>query len=53
MLSVRNYAKYVEWCDDVSKNSNNEIRTMLSKQEKLTAEIAKLTADIENSDTVI
>merc|ERR1719264_1397050 len=47
------YHDYVEWCDDASKNMNNEITTLTSKKEKLEALIAKLTNDIAASDDTI
>merc|ERR550532_119177 len=47
------YNDYVEWCDDASKNMNNEVTTLTSKKEKLEALIGKLTADIASSDDTI
>merc|ERR1719450_1247989 len=41
------YKEYFEWCDDVSKNTNFEIKTAAAKKEKLEAAIAKGTSDIE------
>merc|ERR1719264_2338908 len=47
------YHDYVEWCDDASKNMNNEITTLTAKKQKLEALIDKLTADIAASDDTI
>merc|ERR1719409_659486 len=41
------YKEYVEWCDDAAANLANEIKTLTSKKEELTATIAKASADIE------
>jgi len=41
------YAEYFEWCDDVAKNTQFEIKTAKASVEKLTASIAKLTSDVE------
>jgi len=41
------YKEYYEWCDDVAKNTQFEIKTAKASVEKLTASIAKLTSDIE------
>merc|ERR1719343_669661 len=46
---LKAYKAYVEWCDDYSKNRNFEITTATAKKDKLEAEIAQLTADIEAS----
>merc|ERR1719210_1801837 len=46
---LKAYKAYVEWCDDYSKNRNFEITTATAKKQKLEAEIAQLTADIEAS----
>merc|ERR1719210_569400 len=47
------YHDYVEWCDDASKNMNNEITTLTTKKENLEALIGKLTNDIAASDATI
>merc|ERR1740127_306637 len=47
------YVAYVEWCDDATKNSQNEIKTLTDKQAKLEASIAKLAADISDSNEKI
>merc|ERR550532_202438 len=47
------YNDYVEWCDDASKNMNNEITTLTAKKGKLEALIAKLTSAIAASDDTI
>merc|ERR1719456_2012548 len=41
------FKEFFEWCDDASKNLNNEIKTAKKNQEKLTAKIGELTSDIE------
>jgi len=41
------YAEYVEWCDDVAKNTQFEIKTSQSEKDSLEAKIGQLTADIE------
>jgi len=40
------YEEYVEWCDDASKNTAFEIKTLKSKKEGLEALIDKMTANI-------
>merc|ERR1719210_988188 len=47
------FHEYVEWCDDASKNMNNDITTLTTKKEKLEALIGKLTSDIAASDDTI
>merc|ERR1719189_2437090 len=47
------YHDYIEWCDDASKNMNNEITTLTAKAGKLEALIGKLTSDIAASDDKI
>jgi len=41
------YHEYFEWCDDVSKNTQNEIKTAKALKEKLESKIAKFASDIE------
>jgi chromosome segregation ATPase len=41
------YGEYMEWCDDVSKNTAFEIKTASAQKAKLEATIADLTAKIE------
>lgn len=41
------YAEYVEWCDDVAKNTQFEIKTAQASKDKLEAKIGQLTSDIE------
>jgi len=41
------YGEYMEWCDDVSKNTAFEIKTASAQKAKLEASIADLTAKIE------
>jgi len=47
------YAEYVEWCDDVAKNTQFEIKTAQAEKDKLEAKIGQLTADIEVATTKI
>jgi DNA repair exonuclease SbcCD ATPase subunit len=47
------YKEYFEWCDDVSKNTQFEIKTSKAKVEELTAQIGELTASISASETKI
>jgi chromosome segregation ATPase len=47
------YKEYFEWCDDVSKNTQFEIKTATAKVEELTAKIGELTAAIQASNTKI
>jgi chromosome segregation ATPase len=41
------YHEYVEWCDDVSANTQFQIKTATAQKGKLEASISKLTSDIE------
>jgi len=47
------YKEYFEWCDDVSKNTQFEIKTATAKVEELTAKIGELAAAIQASETKI
>jgi len=47
------FKEFFEWCDESSKNLNNEIKTGKKSQEKLTAKIGELTSDIEVSESKI
>jgi len=47
------YAEYVEWCDDIAKNTQFEIKTAQSSKDKLQAKIGQLTSDIEVGTTKI
>jgi len=40
------FKEYFEWCDDVAKNTNFEIKTAKSAKDKLEAKIGQLTSDI-------
>jgi len=40
------FKEYFEWCDDVSKNTQFEIKTAAGAKEKLEANIGKLASDI-------
>jgi len=47
------YKEYFEWCDDVAKNAQFEIKTAQSNKEKLEANIGELDASIGESNTKI
>jgi len=47
------YNEYFEWCDDVSKEKQFEIKTATSQKEQLEAKIKELGADIEAGDSKI
>merc|ERR1719160_1653498 len=47
------FKEFFEWCDDTSKNLNNDIKTGKKSQEKLTATIDEKTSDIEVAETKI
>jgi len=47
------FKEFFEWCDESSKNVNNEIKTGKKSQEKLTAKIGELTSDIEVGESKI
>jgi len=40
------FKEYFEWCDDVAKNTNFEIKTAKAAKDKLEAKIGQLTSDI-------
>lgn len=47
------YKEYFEWCDDVAKNAQFEIKTAQSTKDKLEANIGELSASIGDSNTQI
>jgi len=47
------FKEFFEWCDESAQNLNNEIKTSKKSQEKLTAKIDELSADIEVSESKI
>jgi len=47
------YKEYFDWCDDVAKNSQFEIKTAQSNKDKLEANIGELEASIGESNTKI
>jgi len=47
------YKEYFEWCDDVSKNAQFEIKTAKAQKEELEAQIGELTSNIAASNTKI
>jgi len=40
------FKEYFEWCDDVAKNTNFEIKTAKASKDKLEAKIGQLTSDV-------
>jgi hypothetical protein len=44
------FKEYIEWCDDTSKNQQNDIKTATTKKEELEATIAKSTSDAEAAE---
>jgi chromosome segregation ATPase len=44
------FKEYIEWCDDTSKNAQNDIKTAATKKEELEATIAKSTSDAEAAE---
>jgi len=53
VAEAKAYKEYFEWCDDVSKNTQFEIKTAKAKKEDLEAELGELAASIEGSTTKI
>jgi len=47
------YKEYFEWCDDVAKNAQFEIKTAQASKDKLEANIGELTASIGESNSKI
>merc|ERR1719375_577138 len=47
------YKEYFEWCDDVAKNTQFELKTAKANKEDLEAKIGELTANIGASNTQI
>jgi hypothetical protein len=47
------FKEYFEWCDDVAKNSQFEIKTAKANKEELEAKIGELNAAIDESNTKI
>lgn len=47
------YKEYFEWCDDVAKNGNYDIKTAQAHSEKLTSSIEKGTSDIQVASSKI
>lgn len=47
------YGEYMEWCDDVSKNTGFEIKTAKAQKAKLEATIDDLSSKIENGASKI
>lgn len=47
------YKEYFEWCDDVDKNTRNEIKTSTAQKDKLESSIKKATSQIEVSTTKV
>jgi len=47
------YKDFVEWCDDFSRNKRFEIKTATSTKEKLEAEVAEQSANVEAASSKI
>jgi peptidoglycan hydrolase CwlO-like protein len=47
------YKEYFEWCDDVAKNSQFEIKTAQANKDKLEAQIGELDASIGDANSQI
>eukprot|EP00929_Paragymnodinium_shiwhaense_P105097 TRINITY_DN6_c0_g2_i1.p1 TRINITY_DN6_c0_g2~~TRINITY_DN6_c0_g2_i1.p1 ORF type:complete len:700 (-),score=310.89 TRINITY_DN6_c0_g2_i1:110-2209(-) len=47
------YKEYYEWCDDVAKEKQFEIKTSTSEKESLEAKIKELAATVEEEETKI
>jgi hypothetical protein len=47
------YEEYFSWCDDTSKEKQNELTTSNSQKEKLEASIGEFASEVENCDTNI
>merc|ERR1719265_2829765 len=45
------YKDYFEWCDDASREKQQEIKTLTGEKEELTATIEKATATIDELST--
>jgi hypothetical protein len=52
-VEAKAFKEYFEWCDDVSKNTANEIATGKKKKEELEATIEKCEADISAATSKI
>merc|ERR1719487_1806840 len=52
-VEAKAFKEYFEWCDDVSKNTANEIATAKKKKEELEATIQKCEADISAATSKI
>jgi len=50
---AKSYKEYFEWCDDVAKNTQFEIKTAKSQKEELEAKIGELASNIAGSNTKI
>merc|ERR1719197_815713 len=50
---LKAYNAYFEWCDDVTRNKQFEIKTAMALKEKLEATISKAAGDIEAGATQI
>jgi hypothetical protein len=47
------YHEYFEWCEDFSRETGFEIKTLTARKEKLEATIAQASSDIDSSTTAI
>mmetsp|Transcript_8161 Transcript_8161/g.22558 ORF Transcript_8161/g.22558 Transcript_8161/m.22558 type:complete len:710 (+) Transcript_8161:79-2208(+) len=48
---LKAYKAFFEWCDDVAKNGEQDIKTAQSQQDKLEAKIGDLASDISVADS--
>eukprot|EP00425_Heterocapsa_triquetra_P028526 CAMPEP_0195100560 /NCGR_PEP_ID=MMETSP0448-20130528/63809_1 /TAXON_ID=66468 /ORGANISM="Heterocapsa triquestra, Strain CCMP 448" /LENGTH=155 /DNA_ID=CAMNT_0040135741 /DNA_START=27 /DNA_END=491 /DNA_ORIENTATION=+ len=47
------YKEYIEWCDDVSKNTDNTIKTLTATKGKLEAKTGQLTSDTDVAESKV
>jgi peptidoglycan hydrolase CwlO-like protein len=50
---AKSFKEFFAWCDDTSKNVNNNIKTATKQKAKLTAKIDELASDIEVGESKI
>jgi chromosome segregation ATPase len=50
---AKSFKEFFEWCDETSKNVNNNIKTATKQKAKLTAKIDELGSDIEVGESKI
>merc|ERR1719387_3401062 len=52
-MRTKAYKDFFEWCDDAAREKQQEIKTLSSEKEELTATIEKATATVEELETKI